>query len=106
MRLRIKLNDDLSQELTIPVQKFQDSDYRTKGVSLEDSFLSIDVVDFPVFWEEFVVPRGHSHRVSPLLLDELRHELTMKLADKAEKVDGLLPPSLKRSLIVLGAKVI
>ena len=105
MRLRLKLRDDLSQELTIPVQKFQDSDYRTQAVSLEDSFLSIDVVDFPVFWEEFVAPRGHSHRVSPLL-DELRHELTLKLADKAEKVDGLLPPSLKRSLVVLGVKVI
>ena len=100
MRLRVKLNDDLSQELTIPVQKFQDSDYRTQAVSLENSFLSIDVLDFPVFWEEFVADLPESTK------DELRHELTMKLADKAEKVDGLLPPSLKGSLVVLGAKVI
>ena len=100
MKLRVKITKDICDELETPVEKFNQWQHKTCDISLTESSVSMDLMDVPSFWEEFL------EGVSQELKAELRYQMTVKLADKTEKTEGRLPFSLKKALEALGSKVI
>ena len=100
MKLRVKLTKDIFDELETPVKKFNQWQHKTCDISLVDSFVSMDLMDVPSFWEEFLEDMSQEHK------EELRYQMTVKLADKTEKTEGRITYSLKKALEALGSKVI